>query len=50
MQAALIGILLSAGIIATLESDEMNPEHVLVFGRVSDLPPALRASFVPPES
>lgn len=49
MQSALIKILLSAGIIATLENDNMNPEHVLVFGRVSDLPPALRpTSFIPP--
>ncbi|MFF5504164.1 hypothetical protein [Streptomyces roseolus] len=48
MQGALIKILLSAGIIATLENDETNPEHVLVFGRVSDLPPALRPTFVPP--
>ncbi|MCD2464266.1 hypothetical protein MBT42_11920 [Streptomyces sp. MBT42] len=50
MQGALIRILLSAGIIATLENDEMNPEHVLVFGRVSHLPPALRPTFVPPGS
>lgn len=26
----------------------MNPEHVPVFGTVSDLPPALRPTFVPP--
>ncbi|MGQ4377917.1 hypothetical protein ACN6K9_000341 [Streptomyces sp. SAS_267] len=48
MQSALIKILLSAGIIATLENDAMNPEHVLVFGRMSDLPTALRPTFVPP--
>ncbi|MFG2143632.1 hypothetical protein ACGFRG_05450 [Streptomyces sp. NPDC048696] len=48
MQSALIKILLSAGIIATLENDSMNPEHVLVFGMMSDLPPALRPTFVPP--
>ncbi|MFE6712238.1 hypothetical protein [Streptomyces sp. NPDC057695] len=48
MQGALIRILLSAGIIATPENDETNPEHVLVFGRVSDLPPGLRPTFVPP--
>ncbi|MFF3688106.1 hypothetical protein [Streptomyces sp. NPDC002187] len=42
MQSALIKILLSAGVIATPENDSMNPERVLVFGRVSDLPPALR--------
>ncbi|MEU2490045.1 hypothetical protein [Streptomyces sp. NPDC007883] len=48
MQSALIKILLSAGIIATLENDNMNPDHVLVFGKVSDLPPALRPTFVPP--
>ncbi|MGW2563216.1 hypothetical protein ACWCXB_29115 [Streptomyces sp. NPDC001514] len=50
MQSALIRILLSAGIIATLENDNMNPDHVLVFGKVSDLPPALRPTFVPPGS
>ncbi|MEV5787753.1 hypothetical protein AB0L42_43450 [Streptomyces sp. NPDC052287] len=48
MQSALIKILLSAGVIATLENDSMNPEHVLVFGRTSDLPAALRPTFVPP--
>ncbi|MFF3086795.1 hypothetical protein ACFVRB_17330 [Streptomyces nojiriensis] len=47
MQSALIKILLSTGIIATLENDNMNPDHVLVFGRVSDLPPALRPTFIP---
>ncbi|WP_051845107.1 hypothetical protein [Streptomyces globisporus] len=48
MQGALIKILLSAGIIATPENDETNPEHVLVFGRTSDLPPALRPTFMAP--
>ncbi|WMX45811.1 hypothetical protein RGF97_14410 [Streptomyces roseicoloratus] len=48
MQSALIKILLSAGIIATLENDTMNPEQVLVFGKVSDLPPGLRPTFIPP--
>ncbi|MET8806010.1 hypothetical protein [Streptomyces sp. NPDC004546] len=48
MQSALIKILLSAGIIATLENDPMNPDHVLVYGTVSDLPSALRPTFVPP--
>lgn len=47
MQTALIKILLSAGIIATLENDNMNPEHVLVFGVMSDLPAAFRPTFVP---
>ncbi|WP_198359403.1 hypothetical protein [Streptomyces fildesensis] len=47
MQTALIKILLSAGIIATLEKDNMNPEHVLVFGTTSDLPPAFRPTFIP---
>ncbi|RST11266.1 hypothetical protein E2C00_20480 [Streptomyces sp. WAC05374] len=50
MQGALIGILLSAGIIATPENDRTNPDHVLVFGRMTDLPPALRPTFVPPGS
>ncbi|APE21295.1 MULTISPECIES: hypothetical protein [Streptomyces] len=50
MQGALVGILLSAGLIATPEHDEMNPDHVLVFGQMSDLPPALRPTFVPPGS
>ncbi|MEU9283317.1 hypothetical protein AB0D57_00975 [Streptomyces sp. NPDC048275] len=49
MQSALIKILLSAGVIATLDNDTMNPEHVLVFGLMSDLPSALRPTFVPPE-
>ncbi|MFI0234517.1 hypothetical protein [Streptomyces sp. NPDC017086] len=48
MQAALIGILLSAGILATLENDHMHPDRVLVFGLFSDLPPALRPAFVRP--
>ena len=48
MQSALVRILLSAGIIATLENDTMNPDHVLVFGSFSDLPPALRPAFVRP--
>ncbi|MEU8974834.1 hypothetical protein AB0D11_37215 [Streptomyces monashensis] len=48
MQTALIKILLSAGIIATLENDTMNPDHVLVFGTMADLPPALRPTFTPP--
>ncbi|MFD5936318.1 hypothetical protein [Streptomyces sp. NPDC060333] len=42
MQNTMIKILLSAGIIATLNNDTMNPEHVLVFGMTSDLPPAVR--------
>jgi hypothetical protein len=50
MQSALIKILLSAGIVATLEHDTMNPDHVLVFGSFSDLPPALRPIPVRPES
>ncbi len=50
MQSALIKVLLSAGIIATLESDPMNPDHILVFGTMSDLPSALRPAFVPPAS
>ncbi|MFD9566989.1 hypothetical protein [Streptomyces sp. NPDC059994] len=49
MQSAMIKILLSSGIIATLEDDTMNPDAVLVFGMMSDLPPALRPAFVPPE-
>lgn len=48
MQSTLIKILLSAGVIATLDNDTMNPERVLVFGMMSDLPPALRPTFVPP--
>ncbi|CAM5242983.1 hypothetical protein SALBM311S_12877 [Streptomyces alboniger] len=48
MQIALIKILLSAGVIATPENDNLNPERVLVFGMMSDLPPALRPTFVPP--
>ncbi|MEW2133423.1 hypothetical protein [Streptomyces sp. NPDC005435] len=48
MQSALIQVLLTAGIIATPENDAMNPARVLVFGRMSDLPPALRPTFVPP--
>ncbi|MFJ3880911.1 hypothetical protein ACIPW5_26140 [Streptomyces sp. NPDC090077] len=47
MQTALIKILLSAGIIATLENDSMNPDYVLVFGKTCDLPPALRPMFIP---
>ncbi|WP_030656707.1 MULTISPECIES: hypothetical protein [Streptomyces] len=50
MQGALIGLLLSEGFLATWENDAMNPSHVLVFGRTSDLPPALRPTFVPPGS
>ncbi|MEU6824846.1 hypothetical protein ABZ921_29810 [Streptomyces atriruber] len=50
MQSALIQILLSSGIIATPDNDNMNPERVLVFGAMSDLPPALRPTFVPPGS
>ncbi|MFK4144376.1 hypothetical protein [Streptomyces sp. NPDC004065] len=45
MQSALVKILLSAGIIATPENDNVNPERVLVFGT---MPPALRPVFVPP--
>ncbi|MEV6806607.1 hypothetical protein [Streptomyces sp. NPDC051132] len=48
MQAAVVGILLSAGILATVENDHMHPDHVLVFGLFSDLPPALRPGFVRP--
>ncbi|MER7682159.1 hypothetical protein [Streptomyces sp. NPDC096934] len=48
MQSALIKILLSAGFIATLENDNMNPENVLVFGKMSDLPAALRPTFARP--
>lgn len=47
-QIPLIKILLSAGIIATPNDDNMNPSHVLIFGRTSDLPPALRPTFLPP--
>ncbi|MFJ5812133.1 hypothetical protein [Streptomyces sp. NPDC093093] len=46
MQSSLIKILLSSGIIATPECDTMNPEHVLVFGMQSDLPPALRPNHI----
>ncbi|MCT9083797.1 hypothetical protein [Streptomyces fulvoviolaceus] len=49
MQSALIKISLSAGVLATLENDTMNPERVLVFGMMSDLPPALRPTFDRPE-
>ncbi|MFJ7160009.1 hypothetical protein ACIQUQ_34355 [Streptomyces sp. NPDC101118] len=42
MQLPLVRILLAAGIIATPTHDCTDPNHVLVFGRVSDLPPALR--------
>ncbi|MFI1170097.1 hypothetical protein [Streptomyces melanogenes] len=49
MQSAMIKILLSSGIIATLEGDTMKPDAVLVFGMMSDLPPALRPTFTPPE-
>nr|BFD88372.1 hypothetical protein StreXyl84_77730 [Streptomyces sp. Xyl84] len=45
MQAALIKILLSEGIVATIENDADNPDHILVFGAMSDLPPALRPTF-----
>ncbi|MFE1826940.1 hypothetical protein [Streptomyces yangpuensis] len=48
MQGALIGVLLSEGFLATWEYDDMNPDHVHVFGRKPDLPPALRPIFVPP--
>jgi hypothetical protein len=37
MQSALVSILLSAGFVATPEEDTMNPDHVQVFGRKSDL-------------
>ncbi|SDN04414.1 hypothetical protein SAMN04487981_103364 [Streptomyces sp. cf386] len=50
MQSTLIKILLSAGVIATPDNDTMSPERVLVFGMMSDLPPALRPTFVPPGS
>ncbi|MFF7201283.1 hypothetical protein [Streptomyces sp. NPDC008141] len=50
MQGTLIKVLLSAGIIATPDNDTMNPDRVLVFGRMSDLPAALRPAFVPPGS
>ncbi|MEU9415930.1 hypothetical protein [Streptomyces sp. NPDC048272] len=42
MQAPLMKILLTAGFIATPTNDAMDPTTVLVFGRTSDLPPALR--------
>ncbi|MFF4963011.1 hypothetical protein [Streptomyces sp. NPDC001222] len=48
MQSTLIMILLTAGIIATPENDTMTPEHVLVLATVSDLPLALRPSFMLP--
>ncbi|MFD8886816.1 hypothetical protein ACFV0H_30580 [Streptomyces erythrochromogenes] len=48
MQGELIRILLAAGFLATWENDDMDPDHVQVFGRKSDLPPALRPTFVPP--
>ncbi|MER7725323.1 hypothetical protein [Streptomyces sp. NPDC096323] len=47
MQDALIRILLSAGIIATLNNDCIDPGDVLVFGRQSELPPGLRPTLVP---
>ncbi|MDV9169597.1 hypothetical protein R6V09_05530 [Streptomyces sp. W16] len=47
MRGALIKILLSSGLIATPENDTTNPDHVLVFGTMSDLPPALRPTFIP---
>ncbi|MFF4261969.1 hypothetical protein ACFY7Y_36935 [Streptomyces virginiae] len=50
MQGALIRLLLSAGFLATPEHDLVNPDLVLVFGRTSDLPAALRPTFVPPGS
>ncbi|WP_172385606.1 hypothetical protein [Streptomyces sp. MNP-20] len=50
MQSPLIQILLASGIIATPDNDNMNPERVLVFGSMSDLPHALRPTFVPPDS
>ncbi|MEW2526486.1 hypothetical protein [Streptomyces sp. NPDC047071] len=50
MQSPLIQILLTSGIIATPDNDTMNPDHVLVFGTMADLPPALRPTFVPPAS
>ncbi|GLV87893.1 hypothetical protein Slala03_75820 [Streptomyces lavendulae subsp. lavendulae] len=48
MQIPLIKILLLAGIIASPNNDNMNPSHILIFGRTSDLPPGLRPTFVPP--
>ncbi|MFJ5308611.1 hypothetical protein [Streptomyces sp. NPDC088350] len=45
MQSSLIKILLSAGVIATLDNDTTNPDHVLVFAMMSDLPTALRPTF-----
>lgn len=50
MQSPLIQILLTSGIIATPDNDSVNPESVLVFGTMADLPPALRPAFVPPAS
>lgn len=47
MQDALIKILVSAGVIATLSNDSVDPGDVLVFGRQSELPPGLRPTFVP---
>ncbi|MFF5298961.1 hypothetical protein ACFY5F_06320 [Streptomyces sp. NPDC013161] len=47
MQGALIRILLSSGVVATPDNDTMNPDHVLVFGVMSDLPPALRPAPAP---
>jgi hypothetical protein len=47
MQGALIKILLSSGVIAAPEDDTTNPDHVLVFRTMSDLPPALRPPFIP---
>ncbi|MFI6458877.1 hypothetical protein [Streptomyces sp. NPDC050538] len=42
MQSALINILLSAGVLATPDNDAMNPDHVLVFGTLSDPTPTPR--------
>ncbi|GGQ21508.1 MULTISPECIES: hypothetical protein [Streptomyces] len=50
MQGALIVLLLAEGFLATWENDDMDPDHIQVFGRTSDLPPALRPTFVPPGS
>ncbi|MFE2927151.1 hypothetical protein [Streptomyces goshikiensis] len=50
MQLPIIRTLLSSGIIATPSDDDMNPDHILVFGQMSDLPPGLRPSFVPPNN
>ncbi|WP_406093358.1 hypothetical protein [Streptomyces sp. NBC_01013] len=47
MQDSLIRILLSAGIIASLSNDCIDPGDVLVFGRQSELPPGLRPTYVP---